>query len=99
MQSTAASDVCCCCMQPLRSSVRTQVRCLEATLMDNSVHYIHTCGACMREIWRGETKLEDVHSGPERDALYTEFWYLAKDEIWNRIERIHNVVLYELRYV
>ena len=90
---------CCLCSQPLRPCVHTQVANLKETLSDNSVHYISVCGACMREIWRDESKLEDVSSGPGRDNLYTEFWNLALDEIWKQIERRYGVVLYNLRYV
>ena len=91
--------VCCLCGSTLRPSVRTECTSMEAQLVDWTVHRMYTCGACVREIWRDEHKLEDIRNGsPESDNLRYNFWYTVKDEIWARIER-RGVRLFALRYV
>ena len=91
--------VCCLCDSKLRPSVRTQCKGMEATLVDWTVHRMYTCGACVREIWRDQNKLEDIHFGSaENERLHQEFWYICKDECWTRLERKWGVKLYRLTY-
>ena len=97
---TRDAYVCCLCASKLRPSVRTGCKRLEAQLRDYSVHRMYVCGACVREIWRGQTKLEDIESGSEEDQrLHQEFWYICKDEVWTRLERRWGAGLYRLTYV
>ena len=91
---------CCICENGLRPVLKTQCKVLEATLVDNSVHRMAACGACVREVWRDQTKLEDIPAGGLEDRrLWDEFWYICKDEVWTRLERRWGVVLYSLTYV
>ena len=93
--------VCCLCDSKLRPSVRTQCKGMEAQLVDWTVHRMYTCGACVREVWRDQIKLEDIPAGsPEDRRLWDEFWYICKDEVWTRLERRWGVgILYRLTYV
>ena len=93
--------VCCLCGSALRRSVRTECRSMEAQLVDWTVIRMYTCGACVREIWRDQTRLEDIRSGTvEDEQLHQDFWYICKDEVWTRLERRWGFgKLYRLAYV
>ena len=78
----------CALCGDMASKVRGSRECTFNLVLDNGYwETVGICGACVKFLWRHNTRLEGREDDLQQARVDRDFWFIVRDECWTVLER------------